>query len=90
MDARARRRLCAGDGVFRREGAAGGRQRREAGRASGCSIAGGGKGAAIGGVIGGTGAVVATKGKEVRLGAGDTVTTRLRESLTIRVPAEKN
>jgi hypothetical protein len=52
-------------------------------------ITGGGKGAAIGSVIGGTGAVMATKGKEVRLAAGDTITTKLREPLTILVPTEE-
>jgi hypothetical protein len=48
-------------------------------------IAGGGKGAAIGGVVGGAGAVMATKGKEVRLAAGDTVTTTLRAPVRILV-----
>jgi hypothetical protein len=52
-------------------------------------IAGGGKGAAIGSVVGGTGAVMATRGKEVRLAAGDTVTTKLREPLTIQVATDK-
>jgi hypothetical protein len=52
-------------------------------------IAGGGKGAAIGGVVGGTGAVMATKGKEVRLAAGDTVSTKLREPLTVLVATDK-
>ena len=52
-------------------------------------IAGGGKGAVIGGAIGGTGAVMATKGKEVRLGAGDVVTTRLNEPLTVVVPISR-
>jgi hypothetical protein len=52
-------------------------------------IAGGGKGAAIGGVVGGAGAVAATKGKEVRLAVGDTVTTALREPLTILVAAKQ-
>jgi hypothetical protein len=49
-------------------------------------IAGGGKGAAIGGMVGGAGAVMATKGKEVRLAAGDTVSTKLREPLRVMVP----
>jgi hypothetical protein len=52
------------------------------------AIVGGGdgaaKGAAIGGA-GGTGVVLATKGKEVRLGAGANVTTRLTAPLTIQV-----
>jgi hypothetical protein len=52
-------------------------------------IAGGGKGAAIGGVVGGAGAVIATKGKEVRLAAGDTVSTKLREPLRVMVPMGK-
>lgn len=52
-------------------------------------IAGGGKGAAIGGVVGGTGAVVATRGKEVRLAAGDTVSTKLRQPLKILVTQKK-
>jgi hypothetical protein len=43
----------------------------------------------IGGAIGGTGAVVATRGKEVRLAAGSTVTTRLRGPLTVQVPIAK-
>jgi hypothetical protein len=42
------------------------------------------KGAAIGGA-GGTGAVLATRGKEVRLGPGADVTTRLTAPLTLRV-----
>jgi hypothetical protein len=53
-------------------------------------IAGGGKGAAIGGVVGGAGAVMATKGKEVRLAAGDTINTKLREPLSVMVPTGKN
>ncbi len=51
-------------------------------------LLGGGSGAAKGAVIGGaagTGAVLATKGKEVRLGPGANVTTRLTAPLTIRV-----
>jgi hypothetical protein len=42
------------------------------------------KGAAIGGA-GGTGAVLATRGKEVRLGPGADVNTRLTAPLTLRV-----
>ncbi len=49
-------------------------------------IIGGGKGAAIGAGVGGTGAVVATRGDEVRLPAGTTVRTTLREPLKIVVP----
>jgi hypothetical protein len=49
-------------------------------------IVGGGKGAAIGAGVGGTGTVLATKGKEVRLPAGTTVTTRLRNSMNVAVP----
>jgi len=52
------------------------------------AIVGGGdgaaKGAAIGGA-GGTGVVLATKGKEVRLGAGANVSTRLTAPLTVQV-----
>lgn len=52
------------------------------------AIAGGGdgaaKGAAIGGA-GGTGVVLATKGKEVRLGAGANVSTRLTAPLTVQI-----
>lgn len=58
-----------------------------AGAAIGALIGGGdgaAKGAAIGGA-GGTGVVLATKGKEVRLGPGANVTTRLTAPLTIRV-----
>jgi hypothetical protein len=42
------------------------------------------KGAAIGGA-GGTGVVLATRGREVQLGPGAQVTTRLTEPLTVRV-----
>jgi len=45
---------------------------------------GAGAGAAIGGAAG-TGAVLATRGEEVRLGPGASVTTRLTAPLTIRV-----
>ena len=58
-----------------------------AGAAIGALLGGGdgaAKGAAIGGA-GGTGVVLATKGKEVRLGPGANVTTRLTAPLTIRV-----
>ena len=44
------------------------------------------KGAAIGGA-GGTGVVLATRGKEVRLGVGAPVSVRLSQPLTVRVPA---
>lgn len=53
------------------------------------AIAGGGKGAAVGGAIGagaGTGMVMATRGDEVHLPAGTTVTTKLAAPLTMRVP----
>ncbi|MBI4264490.1 MAG: hypothetical protein HY657_08950 [Acidobacteria bacterium] len=43
------------------------------------------KGAAIGGAAG-TGAVLATRGEDVRLGPGARVTTRLTAPLTVRVP----
>ena len=49
-------------------------------------VIGGGKGAAIGAGAGGTGAVLATRGDEVRLAAGTTVSTTLQEPLTVRVP----
>lgn len=51
-------------------------------------LLGGGSGAAKGAAIGGaagTGAVLATRGEEVRLGPGADVTTRLTEPLTVRV-----
>lgn len=52
------------------------------------AILGGGDGAAKGAAIGGaagTGTVLATRGKEVRLGPGANVTTRLTVPLTVRV-----
>ena len=52
------------------------------------AVLGGGSGAAKGAIIGGaagTGAVLATKGEEVRLGPGANVTTRLTAPLTVRV-----
>jgi len=52
-------------------------------------IAGGGSGAAIGAAVGGgagTGAVLATRGSEVELPAGTTITTRLQKPLTVQVP----
>jgi hypothetical protein len=52
------------------------------------AIFGGGSGAAKGAAIGGgagTGAVLATRGKEVRLGPGANVSTTLTEPLTVRV-----
>ena len=52
------------------------------------AILGGGDGAAKGAAIGGaagTGAVLATRGEEVRLGPGASVTTRLTAPLTIRM-----
>ena len=51
-------------------------------------IAGGGTGAAIGAAAGGTGTVLATRGNEVRLPAGTTVTTTLQAPLTILVPMD--
>lgn len=51
-------------------------------------ILGGGDGAAKGAAIGGgagTGVVLATKGREVRLGPGADVTTRLTAPLTVRI-----
>jgi hypothetical protein len=52
------------------------------------AIAGGKKGAAIGSAVGGgggTGVVLATRGREVSLPRGTTVTTRLTEPLTIHL-----
>ena len=52
------------------------------------AVLGGGGGAAKGAVIGGaagTGVVLATKGKEVHLGPGANVTTKLTAPLTVRV-----
>ena len=52
------------------------------------AVLGGGSGAAKGAAIGGgagTGVVLATKGKEVRLGPGANVTTKLTAPLTLRV-----
>jgi hypothetical protein len=54
------------------------------------AIFGGGSGAAKGAAIGGgagTGAVLATRGEEVRRGPGADVTTRLTAPLTVRVKA---
>jgi len=59
------------------------------GAAVGGILGGGGgaaKGAAIGGAAG-TGAVVATRGDEVRIGPGSGVNTRLMAPLTVRVKA---
>jgi hypothetical protein len=53
-------------------------------------ILGGGDGAAKGAAIGGaagTGVVLSTRGKDVRLGRGARVTVRLTEPLTVRVPS---
>lgn len=58
-----------------------------AGAAIGALLGGGdgaAKGAAIGGA-GGTGVVLATRGEEVRLGPGASVTTRLTAPLTVRI-----
>jgi hypothetical protein len=55
------------------------------------AIAGGKKGAAIGTAVGGgagTGVVLATRGDEVRLGAGAALRTTLEEPLTVRIPVE--
>ena len=60
-----------------------------AGGAAVGAIIGGKKGAAIGGAAGGgagTAVVLSTRGEEVRLPAGTSVTARLTESLTVRVP----
>jgi len=53
------------------------------------ALTGGGKGAAIGAAAGGgagTGVVLATRGKEVRVGRGALVNVRLTQPLTIHVP----
>jgi hypothetical protein len=55
------------------------------------ALAGGSKGAAIGAAAGGgagTGVVLATRGKEVRLGRGALVSVRLTQPLTVRVPVQ--
>jgi hypothetical protein len=49
-------------------------------------IIGGGKGAAIGAGVGGAGAVLVTRGDEVRLPAGTTVHTTLQQPLKVLVP----
>lgn len=51
-------------------------------------VVGGGKGAAIGAVAGGTGAVLATKGKEVEIAPGTTVNVLLQDPLTVTVPVK--
>jgi hypothetical protein len=54
-------------------------------------LAGGKKGAAIGGAIGGgggTGVVLATRGREVRMPSGTPVTVRILRAVTIRVPVD--
>ena len=59
-----------------------------AGAAIGAIVGGGGgaaKGAAIGGAAG-TGAVLATRGEEVRLAGGTPVSVKLTAPLTVRVP----
>jgi len=64
------------------------RARGAAGGAIIGGILGGGSGAAKGAAIGGaggTGVVLATKGKEVRLGPGAAITTRLTAPLTVRM-----
>ena len=52
-------------------------------------IVGGGRGAAIGAGAGATGAVLATRGDEVELPAGTTVSTTLQEPLKVVVPITK-
>jgi hypothetical protein len=51
-------------------------------------IAGGGSGAAIGAVAGGTGTVLATKGREVEVPPGTVVTVLLQKPLTVQVPVK--
>jgi hypothetical protein len=48
-------------------------------------VVGGGKGAAIGAVAGGTGTVLATKGKEVDVPSGTVVSVLLQDPITLRV-----
>jgi hypothetical protein len=48
-------------------------------------VIGGGKGAAIGAVAGGTGTVLATKGKEVEVPAGTVVSVLVQDPITVRV-----
>jgi len=49
-------------------------------------IAGGGSGAAIGAGIGGAATVLATRGNEVELAAGTSVTAKLSEAIKVQVP----
>jgi len=49
-------------------------------------VVGGGKGAVIGAGAGGAGAVLATKGNEIRLAVGTTVTTTLQDPVKVSVP----
>jgi hypothetical protein len=51
-------------------------------------LTGGGKGAAIGAGVGATGAVLATRGDEVRVESGTTIGTTLREPLIVRVAVD--
>jgi hypothetical protein len=51
-------------------------------------IAGGGSGAAIGAVAGGTGTVLATKGREVEVPPGSVVTVLLQKPLMVQVPVK--
>lgn len=63
-----------------------------AGGAAVGAIVGGKKGAAIGAAAGGgagTAVVLSTRGEEVRLPAGTSVTARLSEPLTVRVPVTR-
>ena len=63
-------------------------KKRDAAKIGGGAVGGGdgaAKGAAIGGA-GGTGVVLATRGKEVRMGAGTPLSVRLTQALTVRVP----
>jgi len=63
-------------------------KRAAIGGAAGAIVGGlfkGGKGAVVGAGIGGTGAVLATRGEEVRLSAGTTVRATLRQPLKVMV-----
>jgi len=51
-------------------------------------IAGGGSGAAIGAGVGGAGTVLATRGQEVELAPGTSVTARLSQALMVQVPVD--
>ena len=51
-------------------------------------IAGGGSGAAIGAGVGGAGTVLATRGQEVELAPGTSITAKLSQGLKVQVPVD--